>query len=77
MCLAVILGKFHQPKTKTFCLAQYTSKVTKSLSASLIQDTSGSKTLQQTMAQGGEEGSHLVLEGQCASGHHQEAVEVV
>jgi hypothetical protein len=37
MCLAVILGNFHQPKNKTFCLARYTSKVTKSLSGSLIQ----------------------------------------
>ncbi len=41
MCFAVILGKFHQPKTKTFHLALYTSKVNKSLSASLIQDASG------------------------------------
>ncbi len=34
---AVILENFHQPKTKTFCLAPYTSKVTKLLSGSLIR----------------------------------------
>ncbi len=37
MCLEVIMENFHQPKSKTFCLAPYTSKVTKSLSGSLIR----------------------------------------
>ena len=37
-CLVKIIGKFHQPKTKSFRLARYLRRVARSISASLLWD---------------------------------------
>jgi len=53
----------------------YESDVAKMISTSSIHNDFDQKAFQQSVALGGEEGSHWAVKSQSFSGHHQEAVE--